>query len=46
MKVQVPLDASIELDTVACWGVVSQCAGELGKLAEVLILELKMVGVA
>jgi hypothetical protein len=44
MKVQVPLDASTESDAVAHWGVVSQCGDELGKLAEVLILELEMVG--
>ncbi len=46
MEVQVPLDASPEPDAVAHQGVVSQCGGELGKLAKVLVLKLELVGMA
>jgi hypothetical protein len=46
MEVQVPLDASTELDAVAHWGVVAQCGGELGKLAKVLVLKSESVGMA
>jgi hypothetical protein len=48
MEVQVPLNAATEADAVAVThrGVISQCSSELRELAEVLILEPELVGVA
>jgi hypothetical protein len=46
MEVQVPLNAATEAYTVAHRGVISQCGGELYKLAKVLVLEPESVGVA